>query len=84
MAAATDEAVMPVSTVEKRWDTTTPLAWSNKNKNKNKTNNKNKNKNKNKTKTKTKTKSTSVAATSPPLCLQTATPVLPPLLPLCK
>jgi hypothetical protein len=44
------------------------LAWSNKNKNKNKT----------------KTKLTTVAATSPPLCLQTATPMLPLLLPLRK
>jgi hypothetical protein len=31
-----------------------------------------------------KNKSTTVAATSPPLRLQTATPVLPPLLPLCN
>jgi hypothetical protein len=27
MAAATDEAVTPISTVRKRWDTTTPSAW---------------------------------------------------------
>jgi hypothetical protein len=36
------------------------------------------------TETKTRTKSTTVAATSPPLRLQTATPVLTPLLPLHK
>jgi hypothetical protein len=36
MAAATDKAVTPISMARKRWDTTTPLAWSNKNKNKNK------------------------------------------------
>jgi hypothetical protein len=27
MAAATDEAVMPISTAGKRWDTMTPFAW---------------------------------------------------------
>ncbi len=27
MAAVTDEAVTPISTAGKRWDTTTPLAW---------------------------------------------------------
>ncbi len=33
--AATDKAITPISTVRKRWDTTTLLVWSNKNKNKN-------------------------------------------------
>jgi hypothetical protein len=42
-AAATDEAVTPLSMAGKRWDTMTPSAWSNKNKNKNKHKNKNKN-----------------------------------------
>jgi hypothetical protein len=36
MAAATDKAVMLISTAGKRWDTTTPSAWSNKNKTKTK------------------------------------------------
>ncbi len=40
MAAATDEAVTPISTAGKKWDTTTLLAWINKNKNKNKHQNK--------------------------------------------
>jgi hypothetical protein len=35
MAAATDEAITPISAAMKRWNTTTPLAWSNNNKNKN-------------------------------------------------
>jgi hypothetical protein len=56
MAMATDKAVTPIPTARKRWDTMSPLAWSNKNKDKNKT----------------KTKSTTVATTSQPLCLQTA------------
>jgi hypothetical protein len=52
--------------------------------NKNKNKSKSKDKKKAKAKTKTKTKSTTVAATSPPLHLQTATPMQPPLLPLHK
>jgi hypothetical protein len=36
MAAVTDEAITPIYMARKRWDTMTPLAWSNKNKNKNK------------------------------------------------
>jgi hypothetical protein len=44
----------------------------------------NKTKTKTKTKSKSTTKSTTVAAMSPPLRLQTAMPVLPPLLPLRK
>jgi hypothetical protein len=42
MAAATEKTVMPISTAGKRWDTTTPSAWSNKNKNQNKKQNNNK------------------------------------------
>jgi hypothetical protein len=38
-AAVTDKAVALISAAEKRWDTTTPSAWSNKNKNKNKNKN---------------------------------------------
>jgi hypothetical protein len=67
-AAVTDEAITLISAARKRWETTIPLVWSNKNKNKNKT----------------KTKSTTVVAMSPPLRLQTATHVLPLLLPLQK
>jgi hypothetical protein len=71
-AAATDKVLVPIIAAEKRWDTTTRSAL------------RSKNKNKNKTKTKIETKSTAVAATSPPLRLKTATPVLPPLPALCK
>jgi hypothetical protein len=39
-AAVTDEAVARITAAGKRWDTTTPLAWSNKNKDKNKNRNK--------------------------------------------
>ncbi len=56
MAAATDEAIMPISAAKKRWDNMTPLVWSNKNKNKNKRKNKNKNKHKHKHKNKHKSK----------------------------
>jgi hypothetical protein len=31
MAAATDKAVTPISMARKRWDTMTPLVWSNNN-----------------------------------------------------
>jgi hypothetical protein len=37
-AVVTDEAIAPISTAGKRWDTMTPSVWSNKNKNKNKIN----------------------------------------------
>jgi hypothetical protein len=45
MAMTTDKAVTPISAAVKRWDTTTPLAWSNKNKSKNSNKNRNKIKN---------------------------------------
>ncbi len=47
-ATVTDEALTPISSAGKRWDNTTPSAWSNKIKNKNRNKNRNKNKNKNK------------------------------------
>jgi hypothetical protein len=68
MAAGTDKAVTPISAARKRWNTMTPLAWSDQNKNKNKT----------------KMKSTTVVATSLRLGLETALPMLPLLLPLRK
>jgi hypothetical protein len=40
MATATDEAILPITVAGKRWDTTTPSAWSNKNKHQNKHKNK--------------------------------------------
>jgi hypothetical protein len=88
MTAATDETITSISAARKRWDTMAPLEWRNKNKNKNKQKqNQKKQKNKKqkkKRKKKKKNKLTAVAAMSPALRLQSAMPVLPPLLPLHK
>ncbi len=74
MAAATAEAVKLIPTTRTRLDNMTKLVWSNKNKNKHK----------HKHKHKHKYKINNLVATSPPLRLQTATPVLLLLLPLRK
>jgi hypothetical protein len=70
VAAVTDEAVAPITAARKRWDTTTPSAWSNKNKNRNKNKNKNK----------IIASGGNVTASA----LADSSPVLPPLLPLRK
>jgi hypothetical protein len=79
-AAAIDEVVVPITMAGKRWDITTPSAWSNKNRNKNKNKNKHKNKNKNKNKNKTNNSGGNITASAP----ADSYTMLPPLMPLRK